>query len=419
MISNKSNRILEIVNPICCGVDVHKVSLSACILYTDDAGEEQHEVREYSTFTDDLYRFRDWLIAKKCPIIVIESTGIYWRPVHNVLEGHVEVKVVNARHIKNVPGRKTDIEDSKWLAGLLRFGLLKGSFIPEKSIRELRDLTRLRREHIETISDYRRRVHKLFESANIKIDSVVSDLFGVTGRKLMTLLLSKGSKITLSDVKLCVHGRLKGKEKELFRSIKGFFSENHQFTLKSLLRLTDSLEQEVKAIDNRLIELMKKDEELIKRLKEAPGISDITAQYIISEIGTNLEAFETNSHLVSWCGLCPGNNESAGKRKSGKNPVRRHHLKSIMIEAAWAAVKKKGSYYKAKFYSLKARRGSKRAIVAIANRLLKGVFHVIKDGVKFVDPGEEYLTTINKKAKITRLAKQANMLGFALMPISD
>jgi transposase len=263
---NKSNRILEVVNPIFCGVDVHKASLSACILYTDDDGEERHEVKEYSTFTDDLFLFRDWLIANKCPIVVIESTGIYWRPLHNVLEGQVEVKVVNARHIKNVPGRKTDIEDSKWLAGLLRFGLLKGSFIPEKSIRELRDLTRLRREHIETISDYRRRVHKLFESANIKIDSVVSDLFGVTGRELMALLLTKGTKITLSDVKRCVHGRLKGKEKELFRSIKGFFSENHRFTLKSLLRITDSLDEEVKMIDNRLIELTKKDEDLIKRL---------------------------------------------------------------------------------------------------------------------------------------------------------
>ena len=418
MNSNKSNRILEIVNPICCGVDVHKSSLSACLLYIDDEGEERHEVKEYSTFTDDLFRFRDWLIARNCPIAVMESTGIYWRPVYNVLEGHVEVKVVNARHIKNVPGRKTDIEDSKWLAGLLRFGLLKGSFIPEKSIRELRDLTRLRREHIETISDYRRRVHKLFESANIKIDSVVSDLFGATGRALMQLLLSKGSKITLSDVKRCVHGRLKGKEKELFRSIKGFFSENHRFTLNSLLRITDSLEQEVKAIDNRLIELTKKDEKLIERLKEAPGISDITAQYIISEIGVDLKSFDKAEQLVSWCDLCPGNNESAGKRKSGRNPVRRHHLKSIMIEAAWAAVKKKGSYYKAKFYSLKARRGSKKAIVAIANRLLKGVFHVIKDGVRFEDPGEEYLKHINEKAKINRLAKLAHSYGFALTPIS-
>lgn len=413
----KDTMILAVVNPICCGVDVHKKSLSACLLGTDEAGEDVYEVREYGTFTDELYRFLEWLQANKCKVVVIESTGIYWRPVYNVLEGHVEVKVVNARHIKNVPGRKTDIEDSKWLAGLLRFGLLRGSFIPEKRVRELRDLTRARRGYIEEMSDNRRRVHKLFESANVKIDSVVSDLFGVTGRKLMKLLIS-GKKMTQKDIDLCVHGRLKGKESELYRSITGFFSDHHRFLLKTFLKTLESIEQQIEAIDERLSKLMNEETELVERLSEAPGISETSARYIISEIGTKLTDFATDAHLVSWCGLCPGNNESAGKRKSGKSPVRRHHLKSIMIESAWAAVKKKGSYYKAKFYSLKARRGAKRAIVAIANRLLKGVYHVIKDGLEFKDPGEEYLASLNKEAKIKRLEKQANLFGYTLMPIS-
>ena len=416
---SNSNRILEVVNPICCGIDVHKKSMSVCLLYTSITGKEEFEIREYSTFTDDLYLFRDFLLSKQCPIAVMESTGIYWRPVYNVLEEQIEVMIVNARSIKNVPGKKTDIEDSRWLAGLLRFGLLKGSFIPEKRIRELRDLGRLRRKYKDTISDFRRRTHKFFESANIKIDSVVSDLFGVTGRSLMNLLLTKGKDITLAEVELCAHGRLKEKAKELHRSVCGFFSKHHAFTLKLLLETIDDLESKVREIDVQLEELMKEDEELVNRLKKSPGISDITARYIISEIGVDLKTFEKASQLVSWCGLCPGNNESAGKRKSGKTRVRKHNLKIIMVEAAWAAVKTKGSYYKAKYYSIRARMGPKKAIVAVANRLLTGVYHVIKDGVDFVDKGEEYLANINKKAKINRLSKLAQSYGFALIPISN
>ena len=418
MIKSNNTRSLEVVNPICCGIDVHKESLSACLLFTGVEGKEKHELKEYRTFTDDLYRFRDWLLLKGCPIVVMESTGVYWRPVHNVLEGDVEVMIVNARSIKNVPGRKTDIEDSRWLARLLRFGLLKKSFIPERHVREWRDLERLKRKYRETICDFRRRTHKFFETVNIKIDSVVSDLFGVTGRSLMNLLLSKGSRITLSDVKSCVHGSLKEKAEELYRSVRGFFSENHRFHLEMLLETIDYFEAKAANIDQRISALMKEHEELIERLKEAPGISDITAHYIISELGTDLKSFDKAEQLVSWCGLCPGNNESAGKRKSGRNPVRRHYLRVIMVEAAWAATRKKGSYFRAKYYSLKARIGPKKAIVAVANRLLKGVFHVIKYGERFEDPGEEYLNNINKEIKIRRLAKLAQSYGFALTPIS-
>ena len=418
MIKSNDTRTLEVVNPICCGIDVHKASLSACMLYIDDEGEERHEVREYSTFTDDLYRLLDWLLSKSCPIVVMESTGVYWQPVHNVFEGQIEVMIVNARSIKNLPGRKTDIEDSRWLARLLRFGLLKKSFIPTKNVREWRDLERLKRKYRETICDFRRRTHKFFETVNVKIDSVVSDLFGATGRALMQLLLSKGSKITLSDVKRCVHGSLKENTEELYRSVRGFFLENHRFHLEMLLETIDELEKKVVKIDNRISELMKAHKELIERLEEAPGILETTARYIISEIGTDLKSFDRAEQLVSWCGLCPGNNESAGKRKSGRNPVRRHYLRVIMVEAAWAAARKKGSYYRAKYYSLKARLGPKKAIVAVANRMLKGIFHVIKNGVRFEDTGEDYLKHINEKAKINRLAKLAHSYGFALTPIS-
>ena len=415
MSESKESKIVSIVNPVCCGLDVHKESISACLLYTDAEGKEQTEIKDFDTFTDDLMIFRDWILSNECTIVAMESTGVYWRPIHNILEEDVEVILVNARDIKHVPGRKTDISDSKWLAGLLRYGLLKGSFIPPKEVREWRDLARLRKKQVQTLSDNKRRVHKLFESANIKIDSVVTDLFGVTGRNLINLLLSNHNRITLSDIKKCTHGTLKRKVEELYRSIKGFFMCNHSFMLNSLLRTIEMLEKEICIIDRRLHELMRGHDELLERLKEVPGISKISSREILAEIGDTLEKFGTDSMLVSWCGLCPGNNESAGKRKSGKNPVRKHHLKTVMIEVAWGAVKKKGSYYKDKYHRLKSRRGSRKAIVAIANRIMKGIFHIIKDGVRFRDLGEDFLASRNKARKINRLMKQAESLGFKLV----
>jgi transposase len=346
----------------------------------------------------------------------MESTGIYWRPVHNVLEDAVRVVLVNARDVKNVPGRKTDIGDSKWLAELLRHGLLRGSFIPSKDVREWRDLTRLRKQYVHTVGDYRKRTHKLFESANIKIDSVVSDLFGATGRNLMNLLVSDRHSLTLSDIHLCVRGKLKGKEEELYRSIQGFFSDHHRFILKRLLDTIGMLEAEIKEFDSRVRHLMRDQSALLDRMKKAAGIADVSSCEILAELGPDLTAFPTGEALVSWAGLCPGNNESAGKRKSGRSPVRKHHLKTIMIEVAWAAVKKKGSYFKDKYYRLKSRRGAKRAIVAIAHRILLGIYYVIKDGVAFRDLGEDYLIQRNKSQKVFHLRKQARSLGFNLVP---
>ena len=203
MTQRDDSTIIRIVHPICCGLDVHKESISACVIYVDENGMDQYDIKVFGTFTDDLTRLRSWLLDYDCPVVAMESTGIYWRPVHNILEYTVEVILVNARDIKNVPGRKTDIGDSKWLAGLLRHGLLRGSFIPPKDVREWRDLTRLRKKYVQTVGDYRNRTHKLFESANIKIDSVVSDLFGVTGRNLMGLLVSGQKALTLEDIGHC------------------------------------------------------------------------------------------------------------------------------------------------------------------------------------------------------------------------
>lgn len=419
MTRRDDSRIIGIVHPICCGLDVHKESISACVIFPDKDGVDQYDIKVFGTFTDELIRLRLWLLDHECPVVAMESTGIYWRPVHNVLEGVLRVVLVNARDIKNVPGRKTDIGDSKWLAGLLRHGLLKSSFIPPRDVRQWRDLTRLRKKYVQTVGDYRKRTHKLFESANIKIDSVVSDLFGVTGRNLMHLLVTDRERLTLSDIQSCVRGKLRGKEAELFRSIQGFFGDHHRCILKMLLETIGLLEAQIEALDHEIRCVMKGHEVLLDRMKKAPGISDVSVCDILAEIGPTLDSFPTDTALVSWSGLCPGNNESAGKRKSGRSPVRKHHLKTIMIEVAWAAVKKKGSYFKDKYYRLKARRGAKKAIVAIAHRILLGIYHVIKDGSEFRDLGEDYLTLRNKSQKLVHLRKQALALGYDLVPQAE
>lgn len=416
MTQREDSKIIGTVHPICCGLDVHKESISACVIYVDKDGTDQYDIKVFGTFTDDLIRLRSWLLDHECPVVAMESTGIYWRPVHNVLEDALQVVLVNARDIKNVPGRKTDIGDSKWLAGLLRHGLLRSSFIPPKEVREWRDLTRLRKKYVHTVGDYRKRTHKLFESANIKIDSVVSDLFGVTGRNLMNLLVSDRASLTLADIKRCVRGKLKGKEEELYRSIQGFFSDHHRFLLKRLLNTIDLLEAEISLFDEQIRHLMTDQNALLNRMKKAAGIADVSSREILAELGPDLKEFSTGEALVSWAGLCPGNNESAGKRKSGKSPVRKHHLKTILIEVAWAAIKKKKSYFKDKYYRLKARRGAKKAIVAIAHRILLGIYHVIKNGAEFRDLGEDYLAQRNKSQKISHLRKQAKSLGYNLVP---
>jgi len=416
MTQKNNSKVIGVVHPICCGLDVHKESISACVIFSDKDGVDQFAVEEFGTFTDELMRLRNWLLDHECPVVAMESTGIYWRPVHNVLEGSFQIVLVNARDIKNVPGRKTDIGDSKWLAGLLRHGLLKGSFIPPQAVRQWRDLTRLRKKYVQTVGDYRKRTHKLFESANIKIDSVVSDLFGVTGRNLMRLLIKEGEPLKLSDIESCVRGKLRGKEAELFRSIQGFFTGHHRMILKMLLETITGLESQIEAFDRQIRSDMAEHRPLLDRMKKAPGISDVSSCDILAEIGPTLDTFKTDTALVSWSGLCPGNNESAGKRKSGRSHVRKHHLKTIMIEVAWAAIKKKGSYFKDKYYRLKARRGAKKAIVAIAHRILLGIYHVIKDGAEFKDLGEDYLKHRNQSRKILNLRKQAQSLGYDLVP---
>jgi transposase len=415
MTKSFDSTFIQIIHPVCCGLDVHKDKISACLITLDDNGKEQYEIKEFSTFTKDLRKMKKWLIENDCPILAMESTGVYWHPIYNIIEGTMEVILVNARHIKNVPGRKTDISDSKWLAGLLRHGLLRGSFIPPENIREWRELTRLRKTYTESFADYKRRVHKLFITANIKIDSVVSDLFGLTGRNLINLLCNEAD-LTFENIEQCTKGSLKKKALELYESLQGFFKEHHRFQLIGMMETIITFEQRVAEINARLELLTKEHQGLLDRLDEIPGIDKKSAQSIVSEVGVTLDEFRTMSALVSWAGLCPGNNESAGKRKSGRNSVRNHPLKTILVQVAWAAIKTKGSYYKAKYYKLKARRGAKKAIVAIAHRIAKAIYKIIKHGDTYRDLGEDYLAAPSRQKVLMNLNKRAKEMGFRLVP---
>ena len=419
MTQRQDNAAIAIIHPVCCGLDVHKEKISACLMEIDEQGREASEIREFATFTDELIKLREWLQGSDCPIVAMESTGVYWRPVHNVLEHHLEVIVVNARHIKNVPGRKTDIADSRWLASLLKHGLLRGSFIPSKDIRQWRELSRQRSKVTESLSDYKKRVHKLFETANIKIASVVSDLFGKTGRRLIEQLCDESAgSFSEQAVAGLACGRLRAKAAELYRSIQGYFEGHHRFQLCSLMRIITILESEIGMISDRLQLLMKDHDELLGRVAAIPGIGERSAQMIISEVGYHLDSFADAASFASWAGLCPGNNESAGKRRSGRTAVQKHPFKTIMVEVAWAAVKTKGSYFKDKYHRLKSRRGAKKAIVAIAHRLAKALFQIIKHGERYRELGEGYLRS-RKRTSLRALRHQAQAMGFHLVPVAE
>jgi len=422
MAKKEDSRVLEVLHPICCGLDVHKESVTACLISRTATGERV-ERRKFGTFTRELRILKEWLLDNECPVVAIESTGVYWRPVFNVLEGFVQVILVNARHTKHLPGRKTDMADSKWLTGLLRHGLVRGSFIPRKEVRQWRDWCRLRKSLVNDLGNYKRRLHKMLEMANIKIDTVLSDLFGVTGRNLLGLLL-KDAPINLGDVEECLRGSLAGKDKKrkalaLYDAIQGYFTAHERELLQPPLTMISTLENQIDQIDQRLRGLFEQYSDLTQRLDEVPGIAEVNAWAILAEVGTDLAAFRTIEAFSSWCGVSPGNHESAGKRKSARSPVRKKMIKTVLIEVAWAAIKRKDSYYRDKYFRLKARLGPKKAIVAVAHRITKALFHIIKHGAVFKDLGKDYLSLFHVERRYAYLCREAKVIGYQLVPVTS
>ena len=397
---------MEIIIERGCGLDVHKKTVVACI---NGKGIKQ-EIRTYNTMTNDLLKLKEWLIENSITHVAMESTGVYWKPVFNILEDSFEVMLVNARHIKNVPGRKTDKRDSEWMCKLLRNGLVKGSFIPPKEIRELRDLTRYRKKLVEGITAEKNRIQKVLEDANIKLTSVLSVLFGVSGSCIIEELIKESP--TMEDMLGQLKGNLIKKRDEVKEALFGKIDAHHKFMVKTFLEHIKYLEKEIGVIDVEIDKKLANYWDEYKLLQTIPGVKEVGAASIIAEIGVHMDQFPTEAHLSSWAGMCPGNNESGGKKKSSKTNHGDKALKAILTECGWAASKTKNTYLRAKYDSLIGRRGKKRALIAVGHKILVACYHILKYKEPYQELGMDYLDN-KKKDKITKsYIKRLNKLGY-------
>lgn len=400
---------MEVVYPYCCGLDVHAKTVVACLI---EQGKKQ--VQTFSTMTEDLLKLGDWLRSEECTHVAIESTGVYWKPVFNILEGALEVILVNARHIKAVPGRKTDVRDCEWLADLLRHGLLKASFIPPRGIRELRELTRYRQTLVTEHTAVANRLQKLLESANIKLGQVASDVLGMSGR-LMLQALAEGEQ-DATKLAALAQGRLRNKSEELRRALTGHLTVVQGWVLKEwLTRLTET-EAALDRVEARIREEIERCadpfvKEAVEMLDSIPGVGEHVAQTLIAEMGVDMERFGSAERLASWAGMCPGNNESAGKRKSGQTTKGCKYLRTALIEAAWGATRTKGTFLAARYQRLIKRMPKKKALVAIGHSILRVAYHLLRRRAGYTDLGGEYITHQQVEQQRQRLVKKLEALG--------
>jgi transposase len=403
---------MEAIIERCCGLDVHQATVVACLLVGRANQKPRKEVRTFTTLTEDLLSLRHWLQSQGCTHVAMENTGVYWKPVYALLEGAFELVVGNAQHIKNVPGRKTDVKDSEWVADLLRHGLIAKSFVPPKPIRELRDLTRYRRKLVDSRSAERNRLLKLLETANIKLASVASDVFGVSGRLMLQALLDGTS--SPEQMAQLAKGRLRHKIAQLQRALDGRVDQHHRFLLRLQLDRLDQLDADVAHVDARIQEKLQPYAAQHTLLRQIPGVDWVIAAVIIAEIGVDMSVFHSVAHLCSWAGVCPGNHESAGKRQSGRLRKANVHLRTALVEAANAAARQKGSYLKDKFYRLKARRGHKRAAMAIAHKILIAAYHLLSTGAPYQDLGPAYLDRRAPQRVAATLVGRLRRLGYTV-----
>jgi transposase len=368
---------MDVIYPRCAGLDVHKKTVVACVRRAGPDGQAGPEVRTYGTMTADLIALADWLDAEGVSHVAMESTGVYWKPVFHLLEGRFEVLLVNARDIKQVPGRKTDVKDAEWIAQLLQCGLLTASFIPPPPIRELRDLTRQRAQLVRERAAAANRIQKVLEDANIKLASVASDVLGVSGRAMLAALI--GGRDDPAALAALARGRLRDKTPELTRALQGLVSDHHRFLLRTLLRQIDQLEGLIAEYTARIEAVMVPLAEAAARLESIPGLGSRAAEVIVAEIGTDMAAFPTAGHLASWAGLCPGNNESAGKRRTGKTTKGSQWLRTVLVQVAWSASHTKGTIFSATYRRWAKRMGKKKALVALGHKILVVIYNLLKD----------------------------------------
>lgn len=349
---------MEAIYRCCAGLDVHSKTITVCVRRMDAKGTICQEIRTFGTMTHDLLALNDWLTAEGVSHVAMESTGVFWKPVYNILEGQFQILLVNARHIKNVPGRKTDVKDCEWIAQLLQCGLLRGSFIPPRPQRDLRDLTRMRIQLTHEMGSVANRIHKVLEDANIKLGLVATDVLGVSGRKMISALIEGETDAARVADLAC--RRMREKIPQLQLALQGKVTEHHRFLLKQLMNHVLYLESQIAQFDERIKAASVPFEEAITRLMGIPGFDRVSATCVIAEIGADMKQFPTAGHLCSWAKICSGNNESAGKRKSGATGNGNHWLVSTLVQVSWAASHKKGSYFGAQYRRLAGRRGKRK-----------------------------------------------------------
>jgi len=403
---------MRLVYPVCAGLDVHKKDVKACLVWRDAQQQRQQEVRTFSTMTSGLEMLVKWLRTVSCPVVAIESTGSYWKPVFNLLEGEFEVMLVNPSQLKPVRGCKTDPKDARWLAELLEHGLLRGSFIPPQAIRDLRDMTRYRRRLIQEHSSEVNRVQKILEDANIKLGCVATDVMGVSGRAILEALLTGDQ--TPEQMAELAKGRLRNKLEQLTEALRGRFRPHHATLLSQMLGHIDFLDEAIEECERVIEEMMRPFEHHMANLDTVTGVDRRAAQDIIAEVGVDMSVFATHKHLCSWAAVCPGNNESGGKYKSGRTRKGNKWLRSILVQCAHAAGHTRQTYLGAQYGRLAARKGKQRAAIAVAHSILTAVYFILRDNCTYKELGPAHFDQINKEHIIRHYRKRLEALGLTV-----
>ncbi len=397
----------------CCGLDVHKAVIVACVLLGEGGKRPRREVRTFAAHSAGLGELRRWLVENGVTHVGMEATGIYWVPVYALLEGHgLELVVGNAMHIKNVPGRKTDVKDSEWIADLVRHGLIRKSFVPPKDIRELRDLLRYRVKLVQSRTADRNRLLRLLETANVKLASVMSDVFGVSGRAMLDAIIREG--YLPAEVAKLARGSLRNKSAELALALDGRVEEHHRFMLATQLRRLDQVQTDIEAIDARIDARLEPYRQQLERLNQIPGVDRVVAATIVAELGVDMTVFGSHRQAAAWAGVCPGNNESAGKKRRAGVRKGNAHLVTALVQAGLCASRKKETYLRAKYWKLVPRLGKQRAAMAIAHKILVAAYHMLRSGLDYVDLGEAYLDRRKAAASKRALVKRLEGMGYVV-----